>query len=771
MDSSVTIYVKLKPDEKSEIITISRDQGEIRFQDPKSHVYHFSRIFPQNITIPELFDTTTKPYVNFLKGGVSSVVLAYGHKSTGKKSCLFGEQKSGLFQLLIENLAEYAEETENTKEITISLSVIELVDDQIRDLAEGVKRPDEFVSKHIEVKEHLGKALIGEIRIVDVKNISEANELLLQCFEFRKSWELKNGEYADNAHTFVLVSLKQRNKGSSWNPVTSSTLVFGVLAPCERPKIRSGKEHYEFPNTIKGFSALSKVLANLKSAKVPWKDHPLTKIIKLGLSETPKIAIIVTINPHKNYLQDTIHALNFAEKFKPNQTENNLEKLNEQEIEGQIQKLLEEKADLKGKLRKIEVNQDLQMKRLCELMGISDDIDGVINESNPQEVEKLQSRKESLSRIDGQVKRNQELQKKVEDGQSLMERFKRTQFSNQETHLKKVIDLKEHLQRLKDELLTIKLNSKHYELQKIEAKSEELSKMVENSKCLILEKTKIVGKLPQTLTPAMHAINPEELKSAGKQEIIEIYRKRMTEQKAIHEAEIQNLNQKKGQILNEKKNILNNMVSNFTQVRSEKKAKIKNLSGELVSLYEVILSQKKLIAAIKNGKFNQNLKTVNIPADRESSITSIENFEILQKLVKGREKNSSHPIKKLKESDILKKDYVPEVFVEVKTLYDEELSDLIESLQSVFKTQREEISGLEKKQVELSKIIEEKQETVISVRNDKDLYRDLHCKEQRQRNERKFLIENQKKIIENIISIPTKSPKRPASQGLPRGKK
>ena len=217
MDSAVTIYVKLKPEEKSEVITISRDQGEIRFQDSKSHVYNFSRIFPQNVSIQEIFDTTTKPLINFLKGGISSVVLAYGHKKTGKRECIFGDQGNGIFPLIIENLLEYSQEMLNTKEITISLSVVELLDENVRDLGYGYSNSGSFeiFEKNLEIKEGLGKVFIADASVYEIQNSAEAMDILNQSLDFRRDYEAKTGEYADRANTFVLIYLKQKNKGSN----------------------------------------------------------------------------------------------------------------------------------------------------------------------------------------------------------------------------------------------------------------------------------------------------------------------------------------------------------------------------------------------------------------------------------------------------------------------------------------------------------------------------------------------------------------------------
>jgi hypothetical protein len=253
------------------------------------------------------------------------------------------------------------------------------------------------------------------------------------------------------------------------------------LASAERPKIRNSKEHYEHPAVHKSFNALSKVLANIKSPKIPWRDHILTKILKIGLSDTPKVVILAHVNPTKSYIQDSIHTLSFMEKCKLSKGSGQVEKMTEEEIDVQIQKLQEEKMELKNKMRKIESSQDHQIKKLCELMGISDDLDGIINETNEKELDLIQTRKESYGKIEGSIKRNLELEKKIEENQALLERVKKVEYINQDLHLKKVIDLKEHLQRLKDELLTIQFNSKYYENEKVEAKS---IRVIENGRKL-----------------------------------------------------------------------------------------------------------------------------------------------------------------------------------------------------------------------------------------------------------------------------------------------
>jgi hypothetical protein len=58
----------------------------------------------------ELFDTTTKPLLSLLKSGSNSVLLSYGHRCTGKRTTLFFHPEKSLFQTIIENLLEFAEE-------------------------------------------------------------------------------------------------------------------------------------------------------------------------------------------------------------------------------------------------------------------------------------------------------------------------------------------------------------------------------------------------------------------------------------------------------------------------------------------------------------------------------------------------------------------------------------------------------------------------------------------------------------------------------------
>lgn len=770
------MYVRLKPEEKSDLMSISRDQSEIRFQDTKSHKFNFSRIFPQNISIQEIFDTTTKPLINSLKLGSNSVILTYGHRQTGKKYCLFGNQENGIFQLAIQNLLDDYEESKATKEFTISISILDLFEEKLRDLGRGYKNPTEYekFENEVELKETLGKVVTNAF-CFDVFSLIEANRFIRECFDFRRNYEKKFGDYADRAHLFILVCLKQRNKESNWNPVTSSTLVIGGLAACQRPKMKSGKEYYEHPGVFKSFNAMAKVLANIKSPKIPWRDHILTKVLKIGLSEIPRVVIIANIDPSKNYIQDSIHALRFIEKCRPSPSSLSTEKLTEQDIDMKIQKLQEEKKDLKTKLKKIEYAQDLQLKKLCELIGVSEDTDGILNETNTYEIEKIQSRKESLAKLDSQVKKNEELQKKVDDNKVTIERIKRLEYSNQELHIKKLIDLKEHLQRLKDELVTVKVNSKYYEHQKITSKSEELSKMLENSKLLIKEKEFIVQNLPLTLKPTLNHINSEELKSQGKQEILETYTKRFAEQLKIQNDEIKLLNQKKTQILSEKQSIISNMTKNFGITRQQKKSKIKSMSQELINLYDLITHQKRVIENIQTGKYNQNLKAVSIPSDKIPELPCKEKYEEqfmirLSKLIKTNDKNSSYSIKKLKEAELLNNEYISELYIDPNGLSEKEALKLLNTLKEINENNDQEIVSSEIKINELQRKIKEQGIFIENIKSDRDLYKEIATKEQKQASENRFYIDGRKNI-ESIISIPLKSPKRPYSQKISRPRK
>ena len=720
----------------------------------------------------ELFDTTTKPLLSLLKSGSNSVLLSYGHRCTGKRTTLFFHPEKSLFQTIIENLLEFAEEQEKTKEVTVSLSVLELFEDNLHDLAYGVKNPTGFESfeKSLEVKEHLGKVSIPSATTIDAFSLIDAGKIVDLSMEFRSNYEKKTKEYEERASTFVIIYLKQRTKGSTWNQVSTSTMVIGLLAAAERPKIRNGKEFYEFPAVHKSFNALSKVLGNIKSPKVPWRDHVLTKVMKIGMSDSPKIVILAHINPAKQATQDSIHSLNFMEKCKPNQSSNFTEKMTEEEIDIQIQKLQEEKAELKAKLQKIESSQEGQIKKLCELMGIEEDLEGIINETNEKELEIIQTRKESYAKIEKGVKKNQELERKYEESQALLDRVKKAEFANQENHLKKMIDLKDHLQRLKDELLTIQFNSKYYENEKVEAKSQELVKMIENSKNLIQEKEKIMENLPTTLNPLNKPINPEELKSQGKKEVTENYRKRFEDQAKRHKEEIKIAETKKIQSIQEKKQVLSNMIENFKKTRNEKKSKIKSLSRELVDLYEILKNSRKVLESVQKGKFSKG-KEVFVPPDRVPVMPEPEDFVELFKLVNGEEKTSVHPIMQLKSLSLKQSKDENDVLVDVAKLEESEIAELIVRLNASCTKLTGEIRENEEKGLALKSKMNEVQTNFLNVKGDRDLYREMFSKEQKSITESKFLIENQRKILENIGGIPIKSPKRPFSQGISRSKK
>jgi hypothetical protein len=144
-------------------------------------------------------------------------------------------------------------------------------------------------------------------------------------------------------------------------------------------------------------------------------------------------------------------------------------------------------------------------------------------------------------------------------------------------------------------------------------------------------------------------------------------------------------------------------------------------------------------------------------------------YEELFKIVKNSERNSRFSVK---EKDFEKgktsKVNFSESYIEPSTLKDEDLIELISNCKDAIKKSEEELKTSEIKHNTLSIKINEQEDMIKNLKNDCELYKDLYKKEQKQRNESKFLIESQRKIIE---TIPLKSPKRPSSHCVYRSKK
>jgi kinesin family protein 18/19 len=111
----------------------------------KDQPFTFDRVFDDNTTQAEVYESTTKTLLDSVFDGYNATVFAYGATGCGKTHTITGTaQQPGIIFLTMQEMFERIAEMQEEKQTEVTLSYLEIYNETIRDLlipvAEVTKR-------------------------------------------------------------------------------------------------------------------------------------------------------------------------------------------------------------------------------------------------------------------------------------------------------------------------------------------------------------------------------------------------------------------------------------------------------------------------------------------------------------------------------------------------------------------------------------------------------------------------------------------------------
>jgi hypothetical protein len=101
----------------------------------KDQTFAFDRIFDQNASQGEVYESTTRGLLDSVLDGYNATVFAYGATGCGKTHTITGTaQQPGIIFMTMQELFERIDERSGEKSTEISLSYLEIYNETIRDL-------------------------------------------------------------------------------------------------------------------------------------------------------------------------------------------------------------------------------------------------------------------------------------------------------------------------------------------------------------------------------------------------------------------------------------------------------------------------------------------------------------------------------------------------------------------------------------------------------------------------------------------------------------
>ncbi|KAJ0971087.1 hypothetical protein J5N97_019046 [Dioscorea zingiberensis] len=305
------------------------------------------------------------PLVASVLDGYNVCIFAYGQTGTGKTFTMEGtEQNRGVNYRTLEELFKIAAERKESISYSISVSVLEVYNEQIRDLL--ATSPS---SKKLEVRQAAeGFHHVPGIVEAKVENIKEVWDVLQAGSNARAVGSNNVNEHSSRSHCMLCIMVKAKNLMNG--ECTRSKLWLVDLAGSERLAKTDvqGERLKEAQNINRSLSALGDVISALaaKSSHVPYRNSKLTHLLQDSLGGDSKTLMFVQISPSENDMGETLSSLNFASRVRGIElgpAKKQIDPVELQKIKQMLEKVRQESRIKDESIRKLEENcQNLENK-------------------------------------------------------------------------------------------------------------------------------------------------------------------------------------------------------------------------------------------------------------------------------------------------------------------------------------------------------------------------------------------------------------------------
>ncbi|RYG63317.1 hypothetical protein EON64_16160, partial [archaeon] len=275
--------------------------------------YEFDRVFPQSSGQLEVF-SPLGPLIVSVLDGFNVCIFAYGQTGSGKTFTMEGcdgPGNEGVAPRAIRELFRQMQEREVDWTYTLTMSMLEIYNETVRDLLGGNKGGGE----KLEIRQTPeGNQVLGLTEVV-LQSVEQADGLMKGGRESRAVGGHDMNEHSSRSHSILILTARGKNKldGSA----CSAKLNLIDLAGSERVSKTdaSGERLKEAQNINKSLLALGDVitaLGNKKSTHVPYRNSKLTFLLQDSLGGNSKVCTIVTVSPSSYNMGETVCSLNFA---------------------------------------------------------------------------------------------------------------------------------------------------------------------------------------------------------------------------------------------------------------------------------------------------------------------------------------------------------------------------------------------------------------------------------------------------------------------------
>ncbi|KAF8047964.1 hypothetical protein N665_2749s0007 [Sinapis alba] len=278
--------------------------------------FSFNKVFGPSATQEEVF-SDMQPLIRSVLDGYNVCIFAYGQTGSGKTYTMSGprditEKSQGVNYRALGDLFLLAEQRKDTFRYDIAVQMIEIYNEQVRDLL-----VIDGSNKRLEIRNSSQKGLsVPDASLVPVSSTFDVIDLMKLGHKNRAVGSTALNDRSSRSHSCLTVHVQGRD-------LTSGAVLRGCmhlvdLAGSERVDKSevTGDRLKEAQHINKSLSALGDVIASLahKNPHVPYRNSKLTQLLQDSLGGQAKTLMFVHISPEADAVGETISTLKFAER-------------------------------------------------------------------------------------------------------------------------------------------------------------------------------------------------------------------------------------------------------------------------------------------------------------------------------------------------------------------------------------------------------------------------------------------------------------------------
>ncbi|XP_065007115.1 kinesin-like protein KIN-14P [Musa acuminata AAA Group] len=325
LKGNIRVYCRVRPflPGQSNLSTVGHiDDGSITILTPPKYgkeghkSFTFNKVFGPFATQEEVF-SDTQPLIRSVLDGYNVCIFAYGQTGAGKTYTMSGpkvltEQSFGVNYRALNDLFHISKERKDTFCYEISVQMIEIYNEQVRDLLAS-----DGPHKRLDIRNSSQTGFaVPDANSVPVTSTTEVIELMDIGQKNRAVSATSMNDRSSRSHSCLTIHVQGRELASG--VVVRGCMHLVDLAGSERVNKSEvkGDRLKEAQHINKSLAALGDVISALaqKSSHIPYRNSKLTQLLQDSLGGQAKTLMFVHISPEVDAVSETLSTLKFAER-------------------------------------------------------------------------------------------------------------------------------------------------------------------------------------------------------------------------------------------------------------------------------------------------------------------------------------------------------------------------------------------------------------------------------------------------------------------------